>query len=148
MRAEDYERAGTPEPLALARARQRFGNLALWQDSGYDVRGGGVMETIVQDLKYGARLLIRQPGFSLLAVLTLGLGIGVTTAITSVIDAALLHPLPYPRPEELVHLTVVVPRPDRPHAVPLRTVGARCRDDSGQSPTRLWRSRGGIRPTR
>ncbi len=72
------------------------------------------METIVQDFKYGARLLIRQPGFSLLAVLTLGLGIGVTTAITSVIDAALLHPLPYPRPEELVHLTVAVPRPDRP----------------------------------
>ena len=114
MRAEDYERAGTPAPLAIARARRRFGNLALWQDHGYDVRGGGVMETIVQDLKYGARLLIRQPGFSLVAVLTLALGIGVTTAITSVIDAALLHPLPYPRPEELVHLTVAVPRPDRP----------------------------------
>jgi predicted permease len=45
------------------------------------------METIVQDLKYGARLLIRQPGFSLVAILTLALGIGVTTAITSVIDA-------------------------------------------------------------
>jgi predicted permease len=114
MRAEDYERAGTPGPVAIARARRRFGNLALWQDNGYDVRGGGVMETIVQDLKYGARLLIRQPGFSLIAVLTLALGIGVTTAITSVIDAALLHPLPYARPEELVHLTVAVPRPDRP----------------------------------
>ena len=114
MRAEDYERAGTPAPLAIARARRRFGNLALWQDHGYDVRGGGVMDTILQDLKYGARLLIRQPGFSLIAVLTLALGIGVTTAITSVIDAALLHPLPYPRADELVHLTVAVPRPDRP----------------------------------
>jgi predicted permease len=114
MRAEDYERAGTPAVLAAARARQRFGNLAIWQDSGYDVRGGGVMETIVQDLKYGGRLLVRQPGFSLVAMLTLALGLGVTTAITSVIDAALLHPLPYPRPDELVHLTVAVPRPDRP----------------------------------
>lgn len=114
MRAEDYERAGAPHPVALRQARHRFGDLALWQDNGYDVRGGGVMETIVQDLKYGVRLLMRQPGFSLVAILTLALGIGVTTAITSVIDAALLHPLPYPRPEELVSLTVSIPRPDRP----------------------------------
>jgi putative ABC transport system permease protein len=114
MRAEDYERAGAPRPVAILQARQRFGNVALWQDRGYDERGGGVMETIIQDLKYGARLLIRQPGFSAVAILTLALGIGVTTAITSVIDAALLHPLPYPRPEELVSLSVQVPRPDRP----------------------------------
>jgi len=114
MRAEDYERAGTPPPLAIKQAQKRFGNLALWQDHGYDVRGGGFMETIVQDLKYGARLLIRQPGFSLVAILMKTLGIGLTTAITSVIDAALLHPLPYPKPEELVHLTVSIPRPDRP----------------------------------
>jgi predicted permease len=76
------------------------------------------METIVQDLKYGARLLLRQPGFSLVAILTLALGIGVTAAIMSVIDAALLHPLPYPRPHELVHLLVSTPEPGRP--VPVR----------------------------
>jgi predicted permease len=114
MRVEDYERLGTPTPLAIRQAKQRFGNFALWQDHGYDIRGGGIMETIVQDLKYGARLLIRQPGFSLVAILTLALGIGVTTAITSVIDAALLRPLPYPKPEELVSLSVSIPRPDRP----------------------------------
>jgi hypothetical protein len=39
MRAEDYERAGTPPPLAIKQAQKRFGNLALWQDHGYDVRG-------------------------------------------------------------------------------------------------------------
>ena len=114
MRAEHYERQGAPAPLAIRQAQQRFGNLALWQDQGYDVRGGGVMETIVQDLKYGARLLWRQPGFSFVAILTLALGIGVTTAIVSVIDAALLHPLPYSKPEELVELTIAVPKPDRP----------------------------------
>ncbi len=114
MRAEEHERIGTPPPLAIKQAQQRFGNLALWQDHGYDVRGGGVMETIVQDLKYGARLLIRQPGFSLVAILTLALGIGVTTAITSVIDAALLHPLPYARPHELVQLLISIPEPGRP----------------------------------
>ena len=114
MRAEDLERQGLARAEAERQAARRFGNLAVIQDRGYDVRGGGVMETIVQDLKYGVRLLIRQPGFSLVAILTLALGIGVTTAITSVIDAALLHPLPYSRPDELVHLTVAVPRPDRP----------------------------------
>jgi putative ABC transport system permease protein len=117
MRAEDYERAGTPAPLAIAQARQRFGNLAHWQDSGYDVRGGGVMETIIQDLKYAARLLRRQPGFSLMAILTLALGIGMTTAIASVIDAAMLRPLPYPDPHELVQLLIEVPRSDRPGGV-------------------------------
>ena len=72
------------------------------------------METIWQDLRYGVRLLWRQPGFSLVAILTLALGIGMTTAIASVIDAAMLHPLPYAHPEELVDLNVDVPDPSRP----------------------------------
>jgi predicted permease len=112
MRAEDYERAGTPNPEALRRARQRFGNVALWQDRGYDIRGGGVMETIIQDVRYGLRLLRRQPGFTLVAVLTLAVGIGVTTAIASVIDAAMLHPLPYSHPEELVNVSFETARAD------------------------------------
>ena len=114
MRAEDYERRGVAPQLALDQARRRFGNVALWQDTGYDIRGGGIMETILQDVRYGVRLLIRQPGFSLVAVLTLAIGIGMTTAIASVIDAAMLHPLPYPRPHELVEALVEAPRPDRP----------------------------------
>ena len=114
MRAEDYERAGAPPPVAIRDAKQRFGNVALWQDRGYDERGGGVMETIVQDLKFGVRLLLRQPGFSIVAILTLALGIGLTTAITSVIDAALLRPLPYPNPEQLVSISIAVQQPGRP----------------------------------
>ena len=114
MRAEGYQRAGTPAPVALRRARARVGNLALWQDRGYDIRGGGVMETIWQDVRYGLRLLRRQPGFSLIAIFTLALGIGATTAIASVIDAAMLHPLPHPRPHELIYLNVEMPRPGRP----------------------------------
>jgi predicted permease len=64
------------------------------------------METMLQDVKYSLRQLGRQPSFSILAGLTLALGIGVSTALFSVIDAALLRPLPYPHPEELVTLDV------------------------------------------
>ena len=60
------------------------------------------METILQDVKYSLRQLGHQPSFSILAGLTLALGIGVSTALFSVIDAALLRPLPYPHPEQLV----------------------------------------------
>ena len=64
------------------------------------------MDTILQDVKYGVRQLGRRPSFSIVAVLTLALGIGVSAALFSVIDAALLRPLPYPHPEELVTLDV------------------------------------------
>jgi putative ABC transport system permease protein len=57
-----------------------------------------------QDLRYGARMLLRKPSFTAIAVLTLGLGIGANTAIFSVLDAALFHPLPFEKPEELMHI--------------------------------------------
>jgi putative ABC transport system permease protein len=69
------------------------------------------METILQDLKYGLRQLGQHRSFSIVAGLTLALGIGVCTALFSVIDAALLRTLPYPNPEELVTLAVEEPGP-------------------------------------
>src|SRR3990170_1132573 len=106
MRTAEYARQGLDGTEARRAARLRFGNLAVIQDRGYDVRGGGVMETILQDVKYALRQLARQPSFSVLAGATLALGIGVSTALFSVIDAALLRPLPYPHPEELVTINV------------------------------------------
>jgi putative ABC transport system permease protein len=64
------------------------------------------MGTLVQDVRYSWRMLAAHRGFSAVAILTLALGIGASTALFSVIDAAILHPLPYDHPEQLVHLLV------------------------------------------
>ncbi len=110
MRADEFARHGLDAREARQTALRRFGNPAVIQDRGYDVRGGGVLETILQDVKYGFRQLRQHRSFSIVAILTLALGIGISTALFSVIDAALLRPLPYPNPEELVTLTIEEPR--------------------------------------
>jgi putative ABC transport system permease protein len=68
------------------------------------------MQTLWQDLGYGARMLLKKRGFTLIAVITLGLGIGANTTMFSVINGLLLRPMPFKDPERLVHLTETAPK--------------------------------------
>jgi len=69
-----------------------------------DQKGLPFLETLAQDLRYAIRMLLRSPGFSFIAIATIALGVGATTAIYSVMDATLLHPLPFPNPHELIRI--------------------------------------------
>ena len=104
MQAQEYERGGMSADAARAAALQRFGHVEQMKNQYRDLRALPALEAILRDIRYSARVLRRSPGFAVMAFLTLAIGIGATTAVFSLVNRALLQPLPVHRPEEVVSL--------------------------------------------
>jgi putative ABC transport system permease protein len=101
---EEFVRRGMQEQQAALLARRQFGNATLHKEQCREARNVAWLENIAQDFRHSLRTLSRNPGFTAVSVLTLALGIGATTALFSVVDAALLHPITAPEPGRLVWL--------------------------------------------
>jgi macrolide transport system ATP-binding/permease protein len=101
LRTEENIRSGMPPEEARRSAEQSFGNSGYIKDISWDVRGGGLMEKLWQDFRFGTRQFRRSPGFTLVALLSLSLGIGGNAVIFSLISTILLRPLPISHPEQV-----------------------------------------------
>jgi len=99
--------AGMPPEDAAREARKQFGNVQSVREECRDVRGAAFGETVMQDICFGARLWRRNPGFTVVVLLTLALGIGAVASVFSVVQGVLLKSPPYPKPEQLVLISAV-----------------------------------------
>src|SRR5262249_34739880 len=128
---ENLGRGMTPGD-ARAAAHREFGSTALAMDESRDARGVAWLANAWQDVRYGVRLMTRAPGFAAVAILTIALGIGATTAMFSVVYSVVLQPLPYREPERLVRIWTRATRMNLPRAF----VGA--------ANARDWREQNGV----
>jgi predicted permease len=107
---EQNVRLGMSPEEARYAALRSFGGVEQAKELSRDARGLRWLADLWQDLRYGARMLLKKPGFSLIVIITLALGIGVNTAIFSVVYSVLLRPLPYEAPEKLAAVYSMYPQ--------------------------------------
>ena len=105
-----FIQSGLPPQEAKRRARLDFGGVEQLKEEHREARGVNFIETVLQDIRYGLRMLRQNPGFTVAAVLAIALGVGINVGIFSVLNGAALRLLPIPRAEQLVSVSQIFHR--------------------------------------
>src|SRR5215470_3769234 len=146
-RTDELVAAGTPRAEAMATARRELGNLTAIEEEARDVWRWPTVESLLVDVRLAARMLRKAPAFTLVAAATLALGIGANTAIFSVLNAVLLHPLPFPHSDRLVQVLAVKDGvPNGPSALDVRDFAAESRSFEKLVVYDTWRKNLGRTP--